>query len=26
LLGRPLERLAEKLFHRHSSSPPDHSV
>jgi putative Mg2+ transporter-C (MgtC) family protein len=26
LMGRPLERLAEKLFHRHSSSPPDHSV
>jgi putative Mg2+ transporter-C (MgtC) family protein len=26
LLGRPLERLAEKLFHRHSSGPPDHSV
>jgi len=26
LLGRPLERLAEKLFHRHSSNPPDHSV
>ena len=26
LLGRPLERLAEKLFHRHASNPPDHSV
>jgi putative Mg2+ transporter-C (MgtC) family protein len=26
LLGRPLERLAERLFHRHSSQPPDHSV
>jgi len=26
LLGRPLERLAERLFHRHSSRPPDHSV
>lgn len=26
LLGRPLECLAEKLFHRHSTSPPDHSV
>lgn len=26
LLGRPLERLAEKLFHRHASGPPDHSV
>lgn len=26
LLGRPLERLAEKLFHRHGSGPPDHSV
>ena len=26
LLGRPLERLAERLFHRHSSAPPDHSV
>jgi putative Mg2+ transporter-C (MgtC) family protein len=26
VLGRPLERLAERLFHRHSSSPPDHSV
>jgi putative Mg2+ transporter-C (MgtC) family protein len=25
-LGRPLERLAEKLFHRHGSGPPDHSV
>jgi hypothetical protein len=22
LLGRPLERLAEKLFHRHGSGPP----
>ncbi|HEY2139386.1 MAG TPA: MgtC/SapB family protein [Chthoniobacterales bacterium] len=26
LLGRPLERLAERLFRRHSSNPPDHSV
>ncbi|HEY8834249.1 MAG TPA: MgtC/SapB family protein, partial [Chthoniobacterales bacterium] len=26
LLGSPLERLAEKLFHRHSTAPPDHSV
>jgi len=26
LLGRPLERLAERLFHRHSTEPPDHSV
>ena len=26
LLGRPMERLAEKLFHRHGSGPPDHSV
>ncbi len=26
LLGRPLERLAERLFHRHASNPPDHSV
>jgi putative Mg2+ transporter-C (MgtC) family protein len=26
LLGRPLERLAERIFHRHSSGPPDHSV
>jgi putative Mg2+ transporter-C (MgtC) family protein len=26
LLGRPLERLAEKLFHRHGSGRPDHSV
>lgn len=24
--GRPLERLAERLFKRHSKSPPDHSV
>ena len=24
--GRPLERLAERLFKRHSTSPPDHSV
>ena len=22
----PLERLAERLFHRHGSGPPDHSV
>ncbi|MEY2563505.1 MAG: putative Mg2+ transporter-C (MgtC) family protein [Verrucomicrobiota bacterium] len=26
LLGRPLERLAERVFHRHASGPPDHSV
>ena len=26
LLGRPLERLAEKVFHRHATTPPDHSV
>jgi putative Mg2+ transporter-C (MgtC) family protein len=26
IFGRPLERLAELLFKRHSSSPPDHSV
>jgi putative Mg2+ transporter-C (MgtC) family protein len=26
LVGRPIERLAEKLFHRHASEPPDHSV
>ncbi|PYJ09753.1 MAG: hypothetical protein DMF06_08855 [Verrucomicrobia bacterium] len=26
LLGRPLERLAERIFHRHASGPPDHSV
>jgi hypothetical protein len=26
LLGRPLERLAERLFKRHASAPPDHSV
>ena len=26
LLGRPVERLAERLFHRHSSGPPDHRV
>jgi putative Mg2+ transporter-C (MgtC) family protein len=26
LVGRPIERLAEKLFHRHASQPPDHSV
>ncbi len=25
-LGRPLERLAERIFHRHISGPPDHSV
>jgi putative Mg2+ transporter-C (MgtC) family protein len=25
-LGRPLERLAERLFKRHISTPPDHSV
>jgi putative Mg2+ transporter-C (MgtC) family protein len=26
LLGRPLECLAERIFHRHISGPPDHSV
>ncbi|MFL6590948.1 MAG: MgtC/SapB family protein [Chthoniobacterales bacterium] len=26
LLGRPIERLAERLFHRHATEPPDHSV
>jgi putative Mg2+ transporter-C (MgtC) family protein len=26
LLGRPIERLAERIFHRHISGPPDHSV
>ena len=26
VLGRPIERLAEKLFHKHSTQPPDHSV
>jgi putative Mg2+ transporter-C (MgtC) family protein len=26
LFGRPMERLAEKLFHRHATQPPDHSV
>lgn len=26
LFGRPIERLAEKLFHKHASQPPDHSV
>jgi putative Mg2+ transporter-C (MgtC) family protein len=26
LFGRRLERLAEKLFHRHATKPPDHSV
>jgi putative Mg2+ transporter-C (MgtC) family protein len=26
LLGRPLERLAERLFKRHIATPPDHSV
>jgi putative Mg2+ transporter-C (MgtC) family protein len=26
LLGRPLERLAERIFHRHIAGPPDHSV
>src|SRR2546430_5234004 len=26
VLGRPLERLAERLFKRHASAPPDHSV
>ena len=24
--GRPIERLAEKLFHKHATQPPDHSV
>ena len=26
IVGRPLERLAERLFKRHASTPPDHSV
>lgn len=26
LLGRPIERLAERLFHKHAAGPPDHSV
>ena len=26
VFGRPMERLAEKLFHRHATEPPDHSV
>jgi putative Mg2+ transporter-C (MgtC) family protein len=26
VFGRPIERLAEKLFHRHATGPPDHSV
>jgi putative Mg2+ transporter-C (MgtC) family protein len=26
VFGRPIERLAEKLFHRHATQPPDHSV
>jgi len=26
IVGRPLERLAERIFKRHSSAPPDHSV
>jgi putative Mg2+ transporter-C (MgtC) family protein len=26
ILGRPIERLAEKLFHKHATEPPDHSV
>ena len=26
LFGRPLEHLAERLFKRHASRPPDHSV
>jgi putative Mg2+ transporter-C (MgtC) family protein len=26
IFGRPLERLTERLFKRHASSPPDHSV
>jgi len=26
LLGRPVERLAERLFKKHVNAPPDHSV
>ncbi|MFN2622269.1 MAG: MgtC/SapB family protein [Chthoniobacterales bacterium] len=26
VFGRPIERLAEKIFHRHATQPPDHSV
>ena len=26
IFGRPIERVAEKLFHRHATEPPDHSV
>lgn len=26
LFGRPIERLAERLFHKHAAGPPDHSV
>jgi putative Mg2+ transporter-C (MgtC) family protein len=26
VFGRSIERLAEKLFHRHATQPPDHSV
>src|ERR1044071_3637012 len=26
IFGRPIERLAEKLFQRHATQPPDHSV
>jgi putative Mg2+ transporter-C (MgtC) family protein len=26
IFGRPLERVAERLFKRHASSPPDRSV
>src|SRR4051812_46945351 len=26
LLGRPIERLAERLFHKHAAGPPDRSV
>ena len=26
IFGRPLERLAERIFKRHISGPPDHSV
>ena len=26
VFGRPIERLAEKLFHKHATQPPDHSV
>jgi putative Mg2+ transporter-C (MgtC) family protein len=26
ILGRPLERLADRLFKRHATEPPDHTV